>query len=131
LAHRLANASSHTIPYSDIPLIVHQTWKDTIITTWPEDIAQGLEKWLQYAAVPGDASMAYFLWLDDGCEWLIEEAEPGLVESVNALPQMVEKMDVFRIIVCNTIGGIVSLPKTSIASHNYCDTVLTGKLAVF
>jgi len=53
--------------------------------------------------------MAYFLWLDDGCDQLIEYAEPNLTSTLKALPLQVERSDVFRIVVLNSIGGIVSV----------------------
>ncbi|KAH9208549.1 glycosyltransferase family 32 protein [Leptodontidium sp. 2 PMI_412] len=106
LAYSLAMASSRTIPYSSIPLIVHQTWKDTKVDRWPQDLAHGVEKWLSYATVGGNASMAYFLWLDKGCKQLIAESEPQIVDIVDALPLQAEKSDVFRVVVLNSIGGI-------------------------
>jgi hypothetical protein len=105
---RLAADGSHTIPYSNIPLIIHQTWKDTDVDTWEPDIIEGVEQWLTYAAAAGNASLAYFLWLDEGCRQLVVESEPNIVEYIDALPLKVEKSDVFRVLVLNTIGGVVS-----------------------
>lgn len=106
LAYGRADALSHTIPYSAIPLIIHQTWKDTRIESWTPDTLSGTEQWLKYAMETGNSSMAYFLWLDDGCDQLIQFAEPHLVESLKALPLPVMRSDIFRIVVTNTIGGI-------------------------
>jgi mannosyltransferase OCH1-like enzyme len=110
---RLAAEASHTIPYSKIPLIIHQTWKDTDVDTWKPDIIEGVEQWLTYATAAGNASMAYFLWLDEGCKQLIVESEPDIVEYVDALPLKVEKSDVFRVLVLNSIGGVVSVLSVS------------------
>ena len=77
--------------------------------TWKPDIIEGVEQWLTYATAAGNASMAYFLWLDEGCKQLIVESEPDIVEYVDALPLKVEKSDVFRVLVLNSIGGVVSL----------------------
>jgi mannosyltransferase OCH1-like enzyme len=106
---RLAAEASHTIPYSEIPLIIHQTWKDTDVDTWKPDILEGVEQWLTYATAAGNGSMAYFLWLDEGCKQLIVESEPDIVDYVDALPLKVEKSDVFRVLVLNSIGGVVSV----------------------
>ncbi|KAH8665286.1 putative glycosyl transferase [Tricladium varicosporioides] len=106
LTNNLATASSYVIPHSTIPLIVHQTWKDTKINVWPQDRADGVEKWLAYATAEGNASLAYFFWLDSGCKQLIAETGPQLVDIVEALPLQVEKSDIFRILVLNSIGGI-------------------------
>ena len=107
MANRLANSTSRTIPYTSIPLIVHQTWMDTKVDSWSDDMAVGVEQWLTYASAEGNSSMAYFWWLDDGCKNLIDTSAPEIAEMVNVLPQMVEKSDVFRIVVTNTIGGVV------------------------
>jgi len=118
LAQRLASKGNRHIPYSKIPLIIHQTWKDTNLVTWKPDILEGVERWLTYATAGGDQSMAYFLWLDDGCKDLISGMQPELVDYVDAMPLMVEKSDVFRVLVVNLIGGVVGLPiasKTSVS----------------
>lgn len=52
--------------------------------------------------------MAYFMWRDDGMVELMNEADPVLLDYFNMLPKMVEKTDIFRIVVCNMIGGVVS-----------------------
>lgn len=105
LAQSKAMAENHTIPYSTIPLIVHQTWKDTRLDTWAPDIAGGVEQWLTYA-MADNGSMAYFLWLDNGCAQLIHEADPSLEAGLAALPLPVMRSDVFRVVVVNEIGGI-------------------------
>ncbi|KFY05793.1 hypothetical protein V492_08294, partial [Pseudogymnoascus sp. VKM F-4246] len=106
LAAKRAAEQKRTIPHSTIPLIVHQTWMDTKIDEWAPDLALGVERWLEYAKAEGAGSMAYFLWLDDGCDQLISDAEPDLVDMLNALPLPVERSDVFRVVVANSIGGI-------------------------
>lgn len=108
LAASKAQAKNHTIPFSKIPLIVHQTWKDTRLTSWPPDIAAGIEEWLKYSMANGEGygSMAYFLWLDSGCDSLIASNTPSLVEPLKALPLPVMRSDVFRVVVVNEIGGI-------------------------
>ncbi|KFY97672.1 hypothetical protein V498_01931 [Pseudogymnoascus sp. VKM F-4517 (FW-2822)] len=97
---------SRTIPYSDIPLIIHQIWLGTKIDQWAPDLPGGIEQWLKFATVEGKESMAYFLWLDDGCDQLIADVEPELVDILKALPLPVERSDVFRVVVVNSIGGI-------------------------
>jgi hypothetical protein len=105
----LAAREDHHIAHSNIPLIIHQTWKNTQVESWTESIAEGVEKWLTYATRGGNESMAYFLWLDEGCEGVVE-SEPSIRDMVEALPLKVEKSDVFRVLVLNLIGGVVSLP---------------------
>ncbi|KAE9368381.1 glycosyltransferase family 32 protein [Stipitochalara longipes BDJ] len=120
LAQRLAVKGNRNIPYSKVPLIIHQTWKDTNLVTWKPDILEGVERWLTYATATGNQSMAYFLWLDDGCKDLISGMQPDLVDYVDVMPLMVEKSDVFRVLVVNLIGGVYgdvdTLPLRSPAS---------------
>ncbi|KFZ07943.1 hypothetical protein V501_06158 [Pseudogymnoascus sp. VKM F-4519 (FW-2642)] len=106
LASKRATELKHTIPHSKIPLIVHQTWMNTKIDEWAPDLVLGVERWLEYAKAEGSGSMAYFLWLDDGCDQLFADATPDLVDTLNALPLPVERSDVFRVVVANSIGGI-------------------------
>lgn len=114
LASKRAAERKQTIPHSSIPLIVHQTWMNTKIDEWAPDLVLGVERWLEYAMAEGKEGMAYFLWLDDGCDQLITDAEPDLVDILNALPLPVERSDVFRVVVANSIGGIVSPPRTQL-----------------
>lgn len=79
---------------------------DTRVDAWTDEMAIGVEKWLTYATQEGNSSMAYFWWLDDGCKQLIDETAPEIAHMVDALPQMVEKSDIFRIVVTNSIGGV-------------------------
>ncbi|OKL63205.1 hypothetical protein UA08_01419 [Talaromyces atroroseus] len=94
---------SRHINNTEIPLIVHQTWKDTHVDTWPELIRNSVEEWLKEVV---DTPMAYFLWDDDGIMQFLEAYEPNFIEHFSALPRMVEKSDIFRIMVTKYIGGI-------------------------
>ncbi|KAE8147597.1 hypothetical protein BDV25DRAFT_160051 [Aspergillus avenaceus] len=91
------------IAHSNIPLIVHQTWGTRHIDTWSEGLRRSTEKWLQYVV---DGNMAYFLWEDDGMLQLIDNCAPEFHGPYSSLASMVEKTDVFRIIVAKCIGGI-------------------------
>lgn len=88
-----------------IPRIVHQTWKSTDIEHIPEKDAILIESWLQYATSP-ESHMAYFMWDDEGAEDLMRLKEPEIFPYYDLLPKPVTKSDVFRVAVCNTIGGI-------------------------
>jgi mannosyltransferase OCH1-like enzyme len=105
LASRAADSIAHrNIAHSSIPLILHQTWKNSRIDTWPDLIRACVEKWLAYVV---SDSMAYFLWEDDGVIQLLEEFEPSFLDRFKALPANVERPDVFRVLVSKWIGGIV------------------------
>lgn len=111
-AARLAAKISNTAPqkhlaHSTIPLIIHQTWKSTDIESFPETALPGMESWLQYADHPDLPNMAYFMWTDDGIVDLMSQTDPILLSYFNMLPRIVEKADVFRVAVCNIIGGVV------------------------
>lgn len=93
------------IPHSAIPLIIHQTWKDTYPEQWPDTFRQSTEAWLSGV---DSGSMAYFLWDDNGIAQFIRHFEPDIESQFYALPSNVERSDLFRILVSKWIGGIVS-----------------------
>ncbi|RHZ59281.1 glycosyltransferase family 32 protein [Aspergillus thermomutatus] len=97
------SAPQRQIPLSRIPMIVHQTWKNTDPQTWPQPIRQSTERWLR--AVEED-EMAYFLWDDDGINRFIKHFEPGLEKQFYSLASNVERTDVFRVLVSKWIGGV-------------------------
>ncbi|KAF4163716.1 hypothetical protein CNMCM6936_000428 [Aspergillus lentulus] len=103
LASGKAQAPQRQIPLSSIPMIVHQTWKNTDTQTWPRAIRQSTETWLR--AVEED-KMAYFLWDDEGINQFIKHFEPGLEKQFYALASNVERTDVFRVLVSKWIGGV-------------------------
>ncbi|KAF9886714.1 hypothetical protein FE257_011228 [Aspergillus nanangensis] len=101
----------HNIAYSSIPLIMHQQWSDTNIIQWPDGACSGAEKWLANAVAE---DMAYFLWTDDGSIQFLEQYEPDFLGAFNALTRVVERTDVFRILVVKWIGGIYADIDTSV-----------------
>ncbi|PCH05177.1 Hypothetical protein PENO1_023970 [Penicillium occitanis (nom. inval.)] len=105
LVSQLTNLSNstHLIENTEIPLVAHQTWKNTHVDTWPDLIRDSVERWMETVI---ETPMAYFLWNDDGIMEFLEEYEPEFIEHFSALPRMVEKSDIFRIMVCKYIGGV-------------------------
>lgn len=97
--------SERQIPHSAIPLIIHQTWKDTYTEQWPDTFRQSTEAWLSGV---DSGNMAYFLWDDNGIAQFIRHFEPDIERQFYALPSNVERSDMFRILVSKWIGGIVS-----------------------
>jgi hypothetical protein len=104
LASGKAQAPQRQIPLSNIPMIVHQTWKNTDPQTWPQSTRQSTEKWLQAVE---EGEMAYFLWDDEGIKQFIKHFEPGLEKQFYSLASNVERTDVFRVLVSKWIGGVV------------------------
>ncbi|RAL14186.1 glycosyltransferase family 32 protein [Aspergillus homomorphus CBS 101889] len=103
LALKVTQSSSEGyLPHSTIPKIVHQTWKNTRIDTWPKLIRHSAERWLQAT----EEEMAYFLWTDEGMVQFIRRFEPGLEAQFANLARNVERSDVFRILVAKWIGGV-------------------------
>lgn len=96
------------ITHSQIPRIIHQSWKSTRIKQFPLKALPDVEVWLEYATDPDGPELAYFLWDDEGVADLVQETNQDLFEAVDLLPAPVEKADIFRVLVCNEIGGIVS-----------------------
>ncbi|KAL3472478.1 hypothetical protein BJX99DRAFT_272886 [Aspergillus californicus] len=102
----LSASKSHPqrqIPYSTIPRIIHQTWKDTNPESWPGTFRDSAEKWL--GAVEA-SNTAYLFWDDDGVTQFMRHFESDFQEEFYALPSNVERSDVFRVLVCKWIGGI-------------------------
>jgi mannosyltransferase OCH1-like enzyme len=100
---------------TSIPRMIHQTWKSTKLETYSEKSLEGIEKWLQHATSP-ETNMAYFMWNDDGVREHLGKTElpytfaGGEILLVDILPKPVEVADIFRVVVCNTIGGVVRYP---------------------
>lgn len=99
------------IPYSKIPLLVHQKWDTTKLTGTNEMVLSYIETWLVDAISPppGCSEMAYFLWDNEGVSTLMQEYEHELMNDFVEVFSPVEKVDIFRIAVCKWFGGIVSL----------------------
>ena len=107
LASELAlSKNDRQMDFTHIPMLIHQTWKSTDITTWKVDITSWVETWL-VDANSGQTPMAYFLWNDKGMRALVQQYEIHLVDLYDSLSP-VERSDVFRILVCKHFGGIVS-----------------------
>jgi mannosyltransferase OCH1-like enzyme len=105
-AQLVLNATSNRhLPHTRIPMVVHQTWKNTRIETWSTVQLNSVEKWLE---VTLSADMAYFLWDDHGVDQLIRQLEPEWAQVFFSLPVHVEQSDVFRIMLCRHFGGTVS-----------------------
>lgn len=70
-----------------------------------------IEEWLTDSISPptGTSPMAYFLWDDEGVLSLIREYENHFVDDFIEVFSSVEKVDIFRVVVCKWFGGIVSL----------------------
>lgn len=100
-----------------IPSIIHQTWWSTKADDFSVKSLEGIEKWLGYATQL-NTNMAYFMWTDNSVKKLIMSVDQGFkyggerVPITDILPKPVEIADVFRMVVCNTIGGVVSLLQT-------------------
>ncbi|ETN44306.1 uncharacterized protein HMPREF1541_10486 [Cyphellophora europaea CBS 101466] len=101
-----SSESQRYLSHSSIPRIVHQVWKSTNIHHFPNAALPAVESWLEYATDPTLPSMAYFMWDDEGMLDLIAEANPDFLPHFEALPRPVEKADVFRVFVCNSVGGV-------------------------
>lgn len=112
-AARIASQSAlskreRRVPFSNIPLIVHQTWKTTMVNGWNPRILPWVESWMENSIyVEHGPSMAYLFWDDTGMRALVEEFDRGFLERYDSLLTPVERSDVFRILVIKHFGGIV------------------------
>lgn len=107
LAAAIANAKPvRHLSHSSIPRIIHQAWKSTDIHHFPPPALPAVEKWLEYAVDPNSPSTAYFMWDDEGIWDLMNLVERETLPYFEALMKPVEKADIFRVVVCNSIGGV-------------------------
>jgi mannosyltransferase OCH1-like enzyme len=107
LAASIANAKPvRHLGHTTIPRIVHQAWKSTDIKSFPRPSLPAVETWLDYATDPNLPSTAYFMWDDEGMLELMEAVETETLPYYEALLKPVEKADIFRVVVCNSIGGV-------------------------
>ncbi|KAK6444547.1 hypothetical protein ACSS6W_007506 [Trichoderma asperelloides] len=107
------------IPFSNIPLLMHQKWDTTQLTGTNEMVISYIETWLKDAVSPppGSSEMAYFLWDNAGVLTLMEEYEHDLVRDFVEVFSPVEKVDIFRIAVCKWFGGIYGDVDTKALQH--------------
>lgn len=111
LAYTLASTQSRYMDYSSIPLIVHQTWKTMDRNLWSSNVVQAVGTWLSYcqpAPQSYGTDMAYIIWDDDGMRAFMQKYEPDFLRVFWTLPSIVERADVFRVLVLKWFGGIVS-----------------------
>ncbi|SPQ26531.1 bfaaa25d-f384-4e21-8b0e-fdbcbf3cbd81 [Thermothielavioides terrestris] len=101
LASRVAMADpAKQIRFSNVPLLVHQTWIRAKLDTLNLDVVSYVEQWLAYATSSQHGPMAYFLWDNDGLAALFREYEPDFYNQSLSLFSPVEQTDIFRILVC-------------------------------
>lgn len=81
------------------------------MTRLNEGLLTYVEKWLRYSISANDTfrEMAYFWWDDDGVAMLVNEKESHFLEDYQTKFSTVERVDIFRVLVCKWFGGIVSL----------------------
>ena len=99
------------MPLSNIPLIVHQTWKTSRLNGSKSSLVPFVNQWLVGAIDPprGGEPMAYFFWDDLGVMDLMQHYEAEIVDKYLSAYSMVERGDIFRVLVCKWFGGIVCL----------------------
>ena len=95
------------IDNSNIPRVIHQTWKDENIEAWPQSYRESAEKWMQ---VVEENDIPYLFWDDVGVAQFMRYFEPDFEAEFYTLPSNVERSDVFRILVCKWVGGVVRIP---------------------
>ncbi|KAG6027516.1 hypothetical protein E4U41_000904 [Claviceps citrina] len=121
LATDAAKLATHRqMAYSNIPLIVHQKWNDKNLTRLNEHVLGYVEKWLEYSLPDANETtrdMAYFWWADDGVAMLVEDKEGHFVDDFGTLFSRVEKVDIFRVLVCKWFGGIYGDVDTEPLKH--------------
>ncbi|KAG5655090.1 hypothetical protein KAF25_000213, partial [Fusarium avenaceum] len=122
-AARIASQSAlskreRRVPFSNIPLIVHQTWKTTTVNDWNPRILPWVEIWMKNSIyVEHGPSMAYLFWDDTGMRALVEEFDRDFLERYDSILTPIERSDVFRILVIKHFGGIYGDLDTELIRH--------------
>jgi len=109
LALALSLSQGRFIRHSSIPLIVHQTWRTMDFDLWSPQIIQAVGTWLSHCdgdKTIGGVDIAYILWDDEGMKAFMEQYEPDFFDTFSSLPSMVERTDVFRVLVLKWFGGV-------------------------
>ena len=102
-----AQDSDRQLAQSTVPLLVHQTAATTKIDQWKQDLLPWVERWLRFAT-DKKQPMAYFFWNDAGILDFVKTHDARLLDDFVSLFTPVERADIFRVLVCNKIGGVVS-----------------------
>jgi alpha 1,6-mannosyltransferase len=89
-----------TVPNSQIPKLIHQTWW-SYNTSKQEYIHNSTTSW-RYK----NQDYFHFVWNDTDIDLLVQHFYPGEYKNFQKLPKPVHKADMFRYIVLNTLGGI-------------------------
>lgn len=115
------SAPERQLAYSNIPRLMHQTGQSSKVDTWKPEVIPWVEQWLEYAASPDSASaaMAYFFWDDEGIDMFMNAYEKDFMGDFKSVFMPVERTDIFRILACRYLGGIVRTLFSLLNSHNH------------
>ena len=89
--------------------------------SWSSNVVQAVGTWLSYCQpVPWSHApeMAYIIWDDDGMRAFMHKYEPDFLDVFWMLPSIVERTDVFRVLVLKWFGGIVSIYEPAPLLHS-------------
>ncbi|EHK25609.1 glycosyltransferase family 32 protein [Trichoderma virens Gv29-8] len=120
LASKAAKSNpERRVPFSNIPLLIHQKWDTTRLNGTKDMIVSYIEDWLVASISPptGSSRMAYFLWDNEGISALVKEYEKDLTADFTEVFSPVEKVDIFRVIACKWFGGIYGDVDTKPLQH--------------
>ena len=107
---------------SQIPRIIHQTWKNDQI---PEHWKESHENWKKF-----HPDWEYKLWTDEACREYIEERHPDFLSTYDSFPHKIQRIDAVRPFWMKDFGGVYSdldlAPQEPIDKYlsNDCDVYL-------
>ncbi|KAJ3056655.1 hypothetical protein HK097_005331 [Rhizophlyctis rosea] len=114
------------IPNTNIPLIVHQTYKTTNVQKWSNNVIECVSGWVAMAIdwhsrthhrTGASAEAAYFMWNDKGMEEAVNYIWPDSYPLYQSLPVPVLKADTFRVFTVHSFGGIYADADTRPLRH--------------
>ena len=101
----IATKHSYFINHTNIPLIIHQTWKTAIMDSHvPIHVQRSVNSWKTM-----NQNAVYLLWDDENMDLMVKEMHPDWYYLYSQLRQPVMKADLFRYLVLLSFGGVVSI----------------------
>lgn len=83
---------------NEIPRVIHQTWKTTVVPNWAKDY---YASWLTY-----NPTWTQKLWTDDECRQFIAVYEPKYLSLYDSFPKHIMRVDFVRYAWLFHLGGL-------------------------
>ena len=128
-SHLTTLDKSRQISNTNIPLIIHQTYKTTNVQKWSDNVIECVSGWVTAAigrhghhhqspgSLQSEGAAAYFMWNDKGMEEAMKSIWPDFYPFYQSLPVPVLKADTFRVFTIHSFGGVYADADTKPLRH--------------